>query len=232
MRGRVSWIVAVMGIVAALPLRVQRRISRRPGASPARRGPRRSSRRTPASRRTTSISSSRRSSASRSPAATPRSGTGSALGGLGHFSVGVRANAFDGLFPNTSNGGYPVSTTGAQRRTLATKDQWFGAPTADAAIGLFEGIPLALTNVLRRRCADQRRRTSRRIHNGDFSLDPSSNFQFGYGVRIGLLSGVDRRSRASRSPGSSAICRRSTSASTPRPTSASTEAPSPSATWT
>ncbi len=75
-------------------------------------------------------------------------GTGSVLGGLGHFSVGVRVNAFDGLFPNTSNDGYPVSTNGAQRRTLPTKGQWFGAPTADAAIGLYKGFPLALTNVL------------------------------------------------------------------------------------
>jgi hypothetical protein len=114
-------------------------------------------------------------------------GTGSVLGGLGHFSVGVRVNAFDGLFPNTSNGGYPVSTNGAQRRTLATKGQWFGAPTADAAIGLFKGFPLALTNVLGADALISAEYVPT-IHNGDFSLDPSSNFRFGYGARIGLLS--------------------------------------------
>jgi hypothetical protein len=109
------------------------------------------------------------------------------LGGLGHFSVGVRVNAFDGLFPNTGNGGYRVSTNGAQSRTLATKGQWFGAPTADAAIGLYKGFPLALTNVLGVDALISAEYVPT-INNGDFSLDPSSNFRFGYGVRIGLLS--------------------------------------------
>src|SRR5215831_4414914 len=75
-------------------------------------------------------------------------GQGSVLGGLGHFSVGVRVNAFGGLIPNTSGSGYPVSTTGAQQRTLPTKDSFFGLPTADAAIGLFDGVPLGLTKIL------------------------------------------------------------------------------------
>src|SRR5215831_5708675 len=114
-------------------------------------------------------------------------GQGSVLGGLGHFSVGVRANAFDGLFPNTDNGGFPVSTTGAQRRTLPTKGQWFGAPTADAAIGLYKGFPLALTNVLGVDALVSAEYVPK-IDQNDFSLDPSSNFRFGYGARLGLLS--------------------------------------------
>ena len=72
-------------------------------------------------------------------------GTGSVLGGIGHFSVGVRANVFSGLLPDSA---LTPSTSGAQRRTLPTKSQAFGLPTADAAIGLFSGFPLALTNVL------------------------------------------------------------------------------------
>ncbi|HEY2163963.1 MAG TPA: hypothetical protein VGH04_08235 [Gemmatimonadaceae bacterium] len=116
-------------------------------------------------------------------------GTGSVLGGLGHFSVGIRANVFDGLFPNTDNGGFPVSTSGAQRRTLPTKGQWFGAPTADAAIGLYKGVPLALTNVLGVDALVSAEYVPTIKNNGgDFTLDPSSNFRFGYGVRIGLLS--------------------------------------------
>src|SRR5689334_2579517 len=72
-------------------------------------------------------------------------GTGSVLGGLGHFSIGVRANVFSGLLPDSV---LTPSTSGAQKRTLPTKSQVFGLPTADAAIGLFSGFPLALTNVL------------------------------------------------------------------------------------
>jgi hypothetical protein len=116
-------------------------------------------------------------------------GQGSVLGGLGHFSVGIRANVFDGLFPNTDNGGFPVSTTGAQRRTLPTKSQWFGAPTADAAIGLYKGFPLALTNVLGVDALVSAEYVPTIKNNGgSFSLDPSSNLRFGYGARIGLLS--------------------------------------------
>lgn len=114
-------------------------------------------------------------------------GQGSVLGGLGRFSVGVRVNAFDGLFPNTSGSGFPVSTSGAQRRTLPTRGQWLGAPTADAAIGLYKGIPLALTNVLGVDALVSAEYVPT-LHENDFSLDPSSNFRFGYGLRVGLLS--------------------------------------------
>jgi len=187
MRGRVSWIAAAVGIVAALPLRVQaqdlptpRCVAGPPGSA------------------TLIAQDACQQAYDVYQLIAPQlglalaggnatAGTGSVLGGLGHFSVGVRVNAFDGLFPNTSNGGYPVSTNGAQRRTLATKGQWFGAPTADAAIGLFKGFPLALTNVLGVDALISAEYVPT-IHNGDFSLDPSSNFRFGYGARIGLLS--------------------------------------------
>ena len=187
MRGRVSWIAAVMGIAAALPLRVQAQDLQAPKCVAGAPGS------------ATLIAQDACQQAYdvyqliapqlglALAGGNATAGTGSVLGGLGHFSVGVRVNAFDGLFPNTSNGGYPVSTNGAQRRTLATKGQWFGAPTADAAIGLFKGFPLALTNVLGVDALISAEYVPT-IHNGDFSLDPSSNFRFGYGARIGLLS--------------------------------------------
>jgi hypothetical protein len=113
-------------------------------------------------------------------------GQGNVLGGLGHFSAGVRVNAFSGLIPNTDNG-YPVSTTGAQQRTLPTTTSFFGLPTADAAIGLYKGFPLALTNVLGidALVSGEYVPTINQTH---FSLNPSSNFRLGYGARIGLLS--------------------------------------------
>ena len=187
MRGRVSWIAAAIGIFVASPLRVQaqdlaspRCVGGPPGSS------------------TLIAQDACQQAYDVYQLIAPQlglalaggnatAGQGSVLGGLGHFSVGVRANVFDGLFPNTGNGGFPVSTNGAQRRTLPTRSQWFGAPTADAAIGLFKGFPLALTNVLGVDALVSAEYVPT-IKNGDFSLDPSSNFRFGYGARIGLLS--------------------------------------------
>jgi hypothetical protein len=187
MRGRASWIAAIMGIVAVSPLRVHaqdlptpRCVAGPPGSA------------------TLIAQDACQQAYDVYQLIAPQlglalaggnatAGTGSVLGGLGHFSVGVRVNAFDGLFPNTSNGGYPVSTSGAQKRTLATQGQWFGAPTADAAIGLYKGFPLALTNVLGVDALISAEYVPT-IHEGDFSLDPSSNFRFGFGARIGLLS--------------------------------------------
>ena len=114
-------------------------------------------------------------------------GQGVVLGGLGHVSVGARVNAFGGLIPNTSGSGYPVSTTGAQQRTLATKTSFFGLPTADAAIGLYQGFPLPLTNILGVDALVSAEYVPT-INGTDFSLTPSSNLKLGYGARIGLLS--------------------------------------------
>lgn len=111
-------------------------------------------------------------------------GTGSVLGGLGHFSVGVRANVFSGLLPDSA---LTPSTTGAQKRTLPTKSQVFGLPTADAAIGIFQGFPLALTNILGVDALVSAQYVPS-FSSDNVSLDPSSNFQFGFGARVGLLS--------------------------------------------
>lgn len=72
-------------------------------------------------------------------------GQGGTLGGLGHFTVGVRANVFRGDLPQVQE--VTLSTSGAQRRTVGTEGRILGMPTVDAAIGLFKGIPLGVTNV-------------------------------------------------------------------------------------
>src|SRR5438128_1147746 len=111
-------------------------------------------------------------------------GTGSTLGGLGHISVGLRANAFSGLLPDVTN--FQRSTSGAQQRTLPTKDQFIGLPTADAAIGVFSGIPLPLTHVggVDLLVSGMYVPT---VSQGGFSVTPSTNVQIGYGARVGLL---------------------------------------------
>jgi hypothetical protein len=111
-------------------------------------------------------------------------GVGGTLGGLGHFSVGIRGNAFSGMLPDVSN--YQQSVNGAQRQTLATKTQFVGLPTADAEIGLFKGIPLALTNVGGVDLLVSAAYVPT-INTDGITVTPKQNLQLGYGARVGLL---------------------------------------------
>jgi hypothetical protein len=112
-------------------------------------------------------------------------GQGGVLGGLGHFSVGVRANVFNGKLPQVDQ--FTPSTNGAQQRALPVSDQILGLPTADAAIGLFKGLPLAVTNIggvdAGVSAAD-----NPAGEQDNFSITPENNWQFGWGARVGLLS--------------------------------------------
>ncbi|HSQ32615.1 MAG TPA: hypothetical protein VLN49_22320 [Gemmatimonadaceae bacterium] len=114
-------------------------------------------------------------------------GQGGVLGGVGHFSVGIRGNVFRGLLPDVSDPAFAQSTLGVQRRTLPTTQKWVGLPTADAAIGLFRGLPLALTNVLGLDALLSGSYVPN-VNESSVSVKPHSNWQFGYGARLGLLS--------------------------------------------
>jgi len=115
-------------------------------------------------------------------------GQASTLGGLGHFSIGVRANVFKGDLPEVQNFPTP-SLTGRTPRTLPTTSKIIGLPTADVAIGLFGGLPLALTNVggvdLLLSAA-----YLPTIGNAGSSvqINPDYSLKLGYGARVGLLS--------------------------------------------
>jgi hypothetical protein len=112
-------------------------------------------------------------------------GTGSTLGGLGHFSIGIRANVFNGSVPQVDQ--FTQSGTGVSAaKTLPTKDQYLGLPTADAAIGIFQGIPLGLTNVGGVDVLVSATYVPT-VNSGTVSVTPNSNMQFGYGVRVGIL---------------------------------------------
>jgi hypothetical protein len=118
-------------------------------------------------------------------------GQGGALGGLGHFSVGIRGNVFQGDMPDVAKFPTP-SVNGAQTRTgnnaLPTKHQIMGLPAVDASIGLFKGIPLGLTNV---GGVDLLLSATYVPTVGgaddDFQIKPKSNLQVGYGARLGLI---------------------------------------------
>src|SRR2546423_1476916 len=113
-------------------------------------------------------------------------GQGSTLGGIGHISVGLRGNVLKGDLPDVGN--FTQRTGGATPAvTLPTKTQVVGLPTADLAIGLFGGLPLALTNV---GGVDLLVSASYipTINVSNVSITPKQNLQLGYGARVGLLS--------------------------------------------
>ena len=73
-------------------------------------------------------------------------GQGGTLGGLGHFSVGVRLNFLQAHVPDvhvftTQSPGPAVSTT------FRTDGKYVAFPQADVAIGLFRGFPIGITYI-------------------------------------------------------------------------------------
>ena len=113
-------------------------------------------------------------------------GQGGTLGGLGHFAIGLRANAIQGTLPDAQN--FTLSTSGRQQSDLGSKDQILGAPALEAGLGVFKGIPLGLTNV---GGLDLLVSASYlpEYKNDDIRVSlPDGSFKFGYGARLGLLS--------------------------------------------
>ena len=117
-------------------------------------------------------------------------GQGGTLGGLGHFSVGLRANVLAGDVPDIDSDSYNPSVNGRQAaRTLETKNQVLGLPAVDAAIGVFKGIPLGLTNIggVDLLLSATYVPSVGTEGEDDFVIAPESNLKIGYGARLGLL---------------------------------------------
>lgn len=114
-------------------------------------------------------------------------GKGGTLGGLGHFSVGFRVNAVNGALPQIMEGDVRPTTGGAQQDNYRTEKQVVPMPVVDAAIGIFKGIPLGVTNVggidLLANVAYMRDFESSDIEVGV----RDGQFKFGYGARLGLV---------------------------------------------
>jgi hypothetical protein len=118
-------------------------------------------------------------------------GSGSTLGGPGHFSLGLRANFFQGDLPDVTSFPTP-STNGRVQYTganaLPASKTFVGFATADAAIGLFGGVPLPLTNV----GGIDLLVSATYVPNfgsetSNLRIEPDRNLQLGYGVRVGIL---------------------------------------------
>jgi hypothetical protein len=112
-------------------------------------------------------------------------GQGGSLGGLGHFSVGLRINAVWGSLPQIQN--VTPAVTGATSTRFDTKTQIIPMPTADLAIGIFKGLPLAITNVGGIDLLVSAAYLPEFDANGVSVKVPDGSLKLGYGARVGIL---------------------------------------------
>ena len=112
-------------------------------------------------------------------------GATSALGRIGHFSIGVRGNATRGRVPQVSDVSYSV--TGAEQSDFGVQDQVVGLPAVDAAIGLFGGIPLGLSRALALDGLVSATYVPA-FNNSNMAVSlPDGSLKLGYGARLGIL---------------------------------------------
>jgi hypothetical protein len=112
-------------------------------------------------------------------------GQAGSLGGLGHFSAGFRVNALQGSLPQVQN--VTPSVTGAVKSNYDTKTQLFPMPTAELAIGIFKGLPLAITNVGGIDLLVSAAYLPEFNSSGVSVKVPDGSLKLGYGARVGIL---------------------------------------------
>jgi len=112
-------------------------------------------------------------------------GQGGSLGGLGHFTVGLRVNVVQGSLPQVQN--VTPSANGAVSTQFVTKDQLIPMPTADLSIGIFKGLPLAITNVGGVDLLVSAAYLPEFDGSGVSVKVPNGSLKLGYGARVGIL---------------------------------------------
>jgi hypothetical protein len=112
-------------------------------------------------------------------------GQAGSLGGLGHFSAGFRINALQGSLPQVQN--VTPSVTGEVKSNYDTKTQLFPMPTAELAIGIFKGLPLAITNVGGIDLLVSAAYLPEFNSSGVSVKVPNGSLKLGYGARVGIL---------------------------------------------
>jgi hypothetical protein len=113
-------------------------------------------------------------------------GQGGSTGGPGHFSVGVRVNAVRASVPRVDDSNVQPVITGARSSQFRAGDTFVPAPVADAAVGIFKGFPIGLSNI---GGIDVLGSVS---YIPDFTLDgvsvdTDSPLRFGFGARVSAL---------------------------------------------
>lgn len=112
-------------------------------------------------------------------------GQGGTLGGLGHFYIGARGNLMQGSLPQIDN--VTPSISGAQSSDYPVKSQIVGLPQVDAAIGIFKGIPLGVTNVGGLDLLVSAGYLPS-FSSGSFDLSvPKGSLKVGFGGRLGIM---------------------------------------------
>jgi hypothetical protein len=116
---------------------------------------------------------------------------GGTLGGrrfgiVPRFALGVRVNAVQGNVPTFAPTAQLPGSNPPPARELATESSYVPMPAVDLALGVFKGVPLALSNVggidLLLSAA-----YVPKVDNDDITITPDKSLEFGYGVRVGLL---------------------------------------------
>lgn len=105
------------------------------------------------------------------------------LGGLGHFSVGIRVTAFKTVLPDfSSNGSTPVT---------AKDSTPIGAPTIDVAAGVFGGLShgLLAVDLLGSIVAVPNSIDHIKVDPSASSIGQAS-YKIGYGARVGIIRGA------------------------------------------
>ena len=111
-------------------------------------------------------------------------GTANTLGGLGKFSLNVRATAVDGRVPDID--AITLSASGAVASTITTKQAPVPAPVVDVGVGLFKGIPAGLTRILSLDAVVNLAYLPD-VDVADIAVVvPGNRFKVGYGGRLGI----------------------------------------------
>ncbi len=112
-------------------------------------------------------------------------GVGSTLGGWPHWTAEFRASGMSGSLPAVSE--IHLAHDGRVASDIPVKSQPLGLPTVNAAVGIFQGFPLTLTNTLG---VDALISASYvpTFEGATVGVRPTSgSLRLGYGVRVGIL---------------------------------------------
>lgn len=113
----------------------------------------------------------------------PTQGASGALGGLGHFSFGIRANALQGSLPEVDK--VVPSPRGAELTTYTSDSKPIGFVTADVALGLYRGINASGLGALDALVSAS---YIPEYTNGTVDVTlPSGSIALGFGAKVGLL---------------------------------------------
>ncbi len=119
----------------------------------------------------------------------PTQGLSGTLGGPGHFSLGLRANAMHGWLPQVDR--VVPNTRGAQRSTYGIDEKPIGFVTADVGLGVFKGMASSGFGSLDLLVSASYLPSVDNV-NVDVAV-PSGSLKFGFGAKVGLLSETGAR---------------------------------------